>query len=252
MLIEIISILPEIFKIIKNFKNIKRATKKKLLKIRLWNPRNYTKNKNKKIDDYLYGGGGGMLMMYEPIINTIKTIKKKIGKNTKVIYLSPKGKILKHKKIFKIIKYKKIIIVCGRYKGIDERIIETEIDEEISIGDYILSGGEIPAMVLIDCITRLIPNTIKQTSSITNDSFYQGILDAPHYTRPSNLQGNKVPSVLLKGNHTKINKWRLKQALGHTWIKRPDLLKKIKLTFEQKKLISEFKKKYNLRKKNNE
>lgn len=247
MLIEIISIFPEMFEIIKNFGITKQAIKKGLLNIRIWNPRNYTDNNKKKIDDYLYGGGSGMLMMCEPLINTIHIIKKKIGKKTKVIYLSPKGKILKHNKIYKIIKYKKIIIICGRYKGIDERIIETEVDEEISIGDYILNGGELPAMVLIECITRLIPNTIKKKTSIINDSFYQGILDAPHYTRPSNLKGIKVPSILLNGNHAEINKWRLKQALGHTWLKRPDLLKKKKLTHEQKKLISEFKKEFYLK-----
>lgn len=182
-----------------------------------------------------------MLMQAQPLRDSINCAKIKIGKNTRVIYLSPQGKLINQNKIYKLIKNKKLILVCGRYKGIDERIISTEVDEELSIGNYILTGGELAAMVLIDAMIRLIPGVLQNNSSIQEDSLISGLLSCPHYTRPMLENNIKVPSILLSGNHKKIKLWRLKQSLGLTWIKRPDLLKKINLNTEQKKLLLEFK-----------
>ena len=240
MLIYIISIFPKMFKLITKYGIVSQAIKKNLLSIFIKNPRKYSKNKRKNIDDRPYGGGPGMIMSFYPIDKTIQKIKNNILDSIKVIYLSPQGKKLTSKKIKKISKYKQIILICGRYEGIDQRIIDSEVDEEWSIGDYVVSGGELPAMILIEAICRLIPGVIKK-QSFTEESFFKKFLDHPHFTRPRYIKGLKVPKILLSGNHKKISKWRLKQSIKTTWIKRPDLFKKIVLNKKEKKIFKKLK-----------
>lgn len=241
MWIGIISLFPNMFDILKNYGITGKAYKKKIVKIKIWNPRDFSNNKHKKIDHKPYGGGPGMIMQVEPLYKAIKVacLETK-GKKPKIIYLSPKGERLTQNNIHKIYTYKKIILICGRYKGIDERIIINKVDEEWSIGDYIMSGGEIPAMVLIDAIIRLIPGAVNQKKSIINDSFNNHLLDHPHYSVPKVFKNMQVPSILLSGNHKKINSWNLKQSIGDTFLKRPDLFKKLKINKIQKKLLNEY------------
>ncbi|XBC38026.1 MAG: tRNA (guanosine(37)-N1)-methyltransferase TrmD [Buchnera aphidicola (Floraphis choui)] len=241
--IGIISIFPEMFHTITDYGITRKAIQKGIMKLSIFNPRNYTKNKYRNIDDYPYGGGPGMLMTAEPLEKAIQHAKYTLRCNARVFYLSPQGAKINQTKIITLSKIKHMILLCGRYKGIDERLIQSKIiDEEISIGDYILSGGELPAMVLIDMICRFIPGTLGEKQSKKCDSFYNGLLDCPHYTRPKFFHDMEVPNVLLSGNHKKIKKWRLKQSLGYTWIKRPDLLDNITLTQEENNLLETFKK----------
>ncbi|AWH90400.1 tRNA (guanosine(37)-N1)-methyltransferase TrmD [Buchnera aphidicola (Melanaphis sacchari)] len=236
----IITIFPEIFKALNNYGVIKKAIQKKIIEIKCFNPRNFTNNKHRTIDDRPYGGGPGMVMCFQPLYLTIQYIKSLL-KQAKVIYLSPQGKKLNHKTIHELIQNKKIIFICGRYEGIDQRIIQDQVDEEWSIGDYVLTGGELAAMVIIDSISRFIPGFIKKTS-VNEDSFYHNLLDYPHYTRPRTIKNMKVPDVLISGNHNEIRLWRLKKSLKNTWKKRPDLLKNKNLSKEEKILLNEIKK----------
>ncbi|WP_343154654.1 tRNA (guanosine(37)-N1)-methyltransferase TrmD [Buchnera aphidicola (Pseudoregma panicola)] len=241
--INIVTIFPKMFKTILKYGIIHKSIKSKILKIKFWNPRKFTNKKNKNIDDTPYGGGPGMIMNPYPLYKTIKHIKSLYKKkNIKTIYLSPQGKKINKKNILNILKYNKIILICGRYEGIDERIIFKEVDEEISIGDYVLSGGEIPSMVLIECIVRFIPGILKK-KCIKEDSFFNGLLDYPNYTKPKKFKGMKVPKVLLSGNHKNIKLWKIKESLKTTLKKRPDLFKK-KLKKNKKKILNIFKKKY--------
>ncbi|QJC29699.1 tRNA (guanosine(37)-N1)-methyltransferase TrmD [Enterobacteriaceae endosymbiont of Plateumaris pusilla] len=246
MWIGIISLFPEMFKSITDYGIISKGIKKKLLKLKFWNPRDYTKNKYHNVDCNIYGGGSGVLLKAEPLIKSINAAQYKANGYAKLIYLSPQGKRINKSYIKNLLIYKKLILVCGRYKGIDERVINSYIEEEISIGDYILSGGELPAMVLIDVLARLIPGVLNKKSSNDTDSFFNnGLLDCPNYTRPKILKNmEKVPDILLSGNHKKIKEWRLQQSLGRTWLKRPDLFKKKKLTKEEKILFDQFKNNY--------
>ncbi|CAL4323009.1 tRNA (guanine-N(1)-)-methyltransferase [Buchnera aphidicola (Thelaxes suberi)] len=226
--IKIISIFPEMFFPIMKYGIIHKAIKKNIITITLLQLRNFSDQKRKNIDDKPYGGGAGMIFTAPPLQKAINNAKLLCKNPIKVIYLSPQGKQINQKNINKIIKNKTLIFVCGRYEGIDERVIENEIDEEWSIGDYILSGGELAAMVLIDVITRFIPGVISKKQSLKEESFFTGILDHAHYTRPKTVSGIQVPQVLLSGNHNKINEWRIKNAIKKTWEKRPDLLYNIK------------------------
>ena len=223
MKIDIITLFPEMFKGPFSESIVKKAQEKGLLKIKIHNLRKWTKDKHKTVDDHSFGGGVGMVLMIEPIYKAIKELKKK---ESKVILLTPQGKVFKQKKAEKLSKEKHLIFICGHYEGVDERIREKLVDEEISIGDYVLTGGELPAMVVIDSITRLIPGVLgkKEASQIESFSF-KGLLEYPQYTRPSNFKGWKVPEILLSGNHKKINKWRDQKALEKTKKRRPDLLK---------------------------
>ncbi|MFP3036995.1 MAG: tRNA (guanosine(37)-N1)-methyltransferase TrmD [Arsenophonus sp. ER-BJ3-MAG3] len=250
MWIGIISLFPEMFMAIMKYGVIGRAIKNGLLNIQYWNPRDYTNNRHRTVDDSPYGGGPGMLMMVKPLRDAIHAAKSEIIEDVKVIYLSPQGRKLNQKSVCELTINKKIILVCGRYEGIDERINETEIDEEWSIGDYVLSGGELPAMVIIDSISRFIPGVLGHQTSSKEDSFMDGLLDFPHYTRPKILEGMKVPNVLLSGNHAEIERWRRKQSLGRTWLRRPKLLKNLVLTDYQKILLKEFQQEYYMKKKN--
>lgn len=219
----IISIFPTMFNTL-NYGIIGKAIKKGIIEVKFWNPRDYAKDKNRRVDDRPYGGGYGMLMKVNTLRAAINNARKKFIDTYKVIYLTPQGRLLKQEKLNYIVKkYKGLILVAGRYQGIDERIIDLDIDEEWSIGDYILSGGELPVMVMIDAITRLVPGVLKENNE---DSFTRrGILDFPNYTRPEEISGQKVPRVLVSGNHKAIMRWKRKKALVNTWKKRPDLLK---------------------------
>lgn len=242
--IGIVSLFPEMFFAITDYGITSQAIKNNMLKLNFWNPKDYTHNQNGRVDERPYGGGPGMLMKAQPIQNAIYQARKKAGKAVKVIYLSPQGRKLDQKGVNEFANNSKIILVCGRYEGIDERVIKMEVDEEWSIGDYVLSGGELAAMTIIDATSRLIPGVLGHSSSVKEDSFSSGLLDYPHYTRPKSISGTEVPPVLLSGNHEKIRIWRLKQSLGRTWLRRPDLLEQLSKTDEQKILLAEFQNEY--------
>jgi tRNA (guanine37-N1)-methyltransferase len=228
------------FRAITDFGVTGRAVKRGLLEINLWNPRDFAHDKHRSVDDRPYGGGPGMLMMVQPLRDAIQAAKQAAGDDVKVIYLSPQGKKLTQSGVAELAQHRKLILVAGRYEGIDERVIQSEIDEEWSIGDYVLSGGELPAMTLVDAVSRLVPGVLGDMASAEQDSFTDGLLDCPHYTRPENLDGMMVPDVLLSGNHEHIRRWRLKQSLGRTWQRRPELLNNLALTDEQAKLLAEY------------
>lgn len=244
MFIGIISLFPEMFKAITEFGVTGRAVKQNLLQVRCYNPRDFTHDKHKTVDDRPYGGGPGMLMMVQPLRDAIRIAKTEAGEGVKVIYLSPQGHKLNQVGVKELSLNQKLILVCGRYEGIDERLIETEIDEEWSIGDYVLTGGEIPAMALIDAVARFIPGVLGKQASAEEDSFAEGLLDCPHYTRPEVLDGLAVPPVLMSGNHKEIRQWRLKKSLERTWLRRPELLESLALTDEQAKLLKQIKSEY--------
>lgn len=223
MIINIITIFPEIFESFLKTSIIKRALDKGIVKISLHNPRDFTTDKHRTVDEPPYGGGGGMVLKIEPIVKCLEKIPKGM-KKVKKILLSPSGERFTQKNAIRLSKEKNIIFICGHYEGMDERI-KCFIDEEISIGDYVLTGGELPAMVIIDSVVRLIPKVLGNPDSAKFESFIDKKLDFPHYTRPANFRGYKVPKVLLSGNHKKIEDWRKKEALKITKLKRPDLLK---------------------------
>jgi len=235
--IGIITLFPEMFKAITEFGVTGRAVKHNLLQVRCYNPRDFTHDKHKTVDDRPYGGGPGMLMMVQPLRDAIHSAKADAGDGVKVIYLSPQGRKLEQAGVKELSLNSKMILVCGRYEGIDERLIQSEIDEEWSVGDYVLTGGELPAMTLIDAVARFIPGVLGKQESAQEDSFADGLLDCPHYTRPEVLDGLTVPPVLMSGNHAEIRKWRLKQSLERTWLRRPELLESLALTDEQRKLL---------------
>ncbi|KEY91583.1 tRNA (guanine-N(1)-)-methyltransferase [Candidatus Photodesmus blepharus] len=239
MWIGVVSLFPEMFLAITNFGITSRAVKNGLLSIKIWNPRNFIDNK-RAVDDKPYGGGPGMLMMVQPLRDAISIAKKSSPGKTKTIYLSPQGRKLNQSNVKKLAANKSLLLICGRYKGIDERIIESEIDEEWSIGDFIMTGGEIPAMALIDSVSRFIPGVLGNLKSAEEDSFSNGLLDHPHYTRPEIIDGKKIPMVLKSGNHKEIHCWKTKQSLGRTWLRRPELLKNLPLTNEQESLLTQF------------
>lgn len=240
MWIGVVSLFPDMFRAITDFGVTGRAVKRGLLQIHSWNPRDFAQDKHRTVDDRPYGGGPGMLMMVQPLQEAIRAAKAAAGGEARVIYLSPQGRPLTQAGVRELVQHPKLILVAGRYEGIDERIIQTEIDEEWSVGDYVLSGGELPAMTLIDAVSRLVPGVLGDQASAEQDSFTEGLLDHPHYTRPEEMAGLAVPEVLLSGNHEGIRQWRLKQALGRTWLRRPELLNNLALTDEQEKLLAQF------------
>lgn len=236
----VISLFPEMFQAITDNGVTGRAVRDGLLDIQLINPRDFTHDRHRTVDDRPYGGGPGMLMMVQPLTDAIAAAKQQLGANTKVIYMSPQGRQLDHAGAHELAQHDKLILIAGRYEGIDERVITRHVDEEWSIGDYVLSGGELAAMVMIDAVARLIPGVLGHQDSASEDSFADGLLDCPHFTRPEVLDGEAVPAVLLSGNHEKIRKWRLQQSLGRTWLRRPELLKHLALTDEQRQLLDEY------------
>lgn len=248
MWIGIITLFPEMFEAITHFGVTGRAVKQHLLKVECWNPRDFTFDKHKTVDDRPYGGGPGMLMMVQPLRDAIRAAKQASaeddGQEAKVIYLSPQGKKLDQSGVELLANHQKLIFVCGRYEGIDERLIQMEVDEEWSIGDYVLTGGELPAMVFIDAIARFIPGVLGKQASAIEDSFAEGLLDCPHYTRPEVLDGMPVPQVLMSGHHEQIRQWRLAQSLERTWLRRPELLDSLALTDEQRVLLQKIKQRH--------
>ena len=237
--LDVITLFPEMFTPLFEYGVVGRAKSDKLIEFRRWNPRDFTQDKHQTVDDRPYGGGPGMVMMYEPLKSAIAEAKR-VQPDSKVIYLSPQGRRLDQQGVKELAARRGLILVSGRYEGIDERIINTHIDEEWSIGDYVLSGGELAAMVLIDSVCRTLPGVLGHEDSANEDSFVDGMLDYPHYTRPEQVDAGEVPEVLLSGNHEQIRRWRLKQALGKTWRVRPDLIELIELDEEQQGLLKEF------------
>jgi tRNA (guanine37-N1)-methyltransferase len=217
-----------------------RAKENGLITLNFWNPRDYTKDSYHKVDDSPYGGGPGMVMLFEPLQQAIQAARQADSEQPLVIYLTPQGKLLDQSLITELTAKKRLILLAGRYEGIDERLIESEVDAEISIGDYVISGGELAAMVVVDAITRQLPGALGDENSAKQDSFVDGLLDYPHYTRPEIIAEQGVPKVLLSGDHTAIARWRRKQSLGQTWLKRPELLTKIGLTDSDCMLLNEF------------
>lgn len=238
----VVSLFPEMFDSFTQQGVTGRAVKNRILDVEFFNPRDFTHDKHRTVDDRPYGGGPGMLMMVQPLTDAIHAAKKAAGKKTKVIYLSPQGKKLDQAGVRQLSENDSLIFVAGRYEGIDERVIQAQVDEEWSIGDYVLSGGELPAMVLMDAISRFVPGVLGHELSAEQDSFIDGLLDCPHYTRPERLDNRDVPEVLLSGNHQKIRQWRLQQSLGRTWLRRPELLNDLALTEEQRRLLEAFQK----------
>lgn len=234
MKIDILTLFPEFFQNLNSYSIIGRAIGENIIDLNCINIRDFSKDKHKRVDDYPFGGGPGMIMKPEPIFEAINSVK---NENSKVIYLSPQGKKLNQKMANSLSKESHLILLCGHYEGIDNRIIENFVDEEISIGDYVLTGGEIPALVLIDCITRLIPGTLKSDESFIDESHYNEWLEYPQYTRPREFNGLKVPDVLLEGNHRKINEWRKYQSIKTTLEKRPDLIENIEFTKEEEAIL---------------
>jgi tRNA (guanine37-N1)-methyltransferase len=217
-----------------------RALQREIVKVSTWNPRDFTHDRHKTVDDRPYGGGPGMVMKYQPLHDAVEAAKQQALK-AKVVCLSPQGKVVTQALLLEASQIEQLILVAGRYEGIDERFVELDCDEEWSIGDYVISGGELAALVVIDAIARLLPGVLGDEDSASQDSHSDGLLDCPHYTRPEQLQDYDVPKVLLGGNHAEISSWRMKQALGRTWQRRPDLLEKKNLNAEQQRLLQQFK-----------
>ncbi len=236
----VVTLFPEMLQALTQQGVSGRAVKQGKVTVESWNPRDFAHDNYQTVDDRPYGGGPGMLMKIQPLRDAIHAAKAAAGGEAKVIYLSPQGRKLDQQGVLELAQQDRLILVAGRYEGIDERLIETEVDEEWSIGDFVLSGGELPAMTLMDAVIRLVPGVLGHEQSAQQDSFMDGLLDCPHYTRPEDYEGRSVPGVLLSGNHEKIRTWRLKQALGRTWERRPDLLAELELTTEQQKLLTEY------------
>jgi tRNA (guanine37-N1)-methyltransferase len=247
MRIDVITLFPELVRGVAEYSIPARAIQKGLLELQTWNPRDYTRDKHRTVDDRPYGGGPGMVMKVEPLRDAIHAAKQAsseaTGTDARVIYLSPQGRRLDQAGVQSCLK-QNLVLIAGRYEGVDERLIEQEVDEEWSIGDYVLSGGELPAMVMIDAVARLLPGALGDEDSAMQDSFMNGLLDYPHYTRPEVYAGDKVPEVLLGGNHTEIARWRYQQALGRTWLRRPDMINGLELDEAAHALLEEFKREH--------
>ncbi|MBI4006346.1 MAG: tRNA (guanosine(37)-N1)-methyltransferase TrmD [Gammaproteobacteria bacterium] len=251
MRIAVITLFPEMFDAVTKYGITSRAVKNGLIQVQTWNPRDYTEDKHRTVDDRPYGGGPGMVMLAEPLCAAIRAARKTMSRHVKVIHLSPQGRRLDQSGVRELAAREQLILIAGRYEGIDERVIEAEVDEEWSIGDYVLSGGELAAMVLIDVLTRTLPGALGHDDSAREDSFFDGLLDYPHYTRPEEVDGRRIPDILLSGNHEQIRRWRLKQALGRTWLRRPELIEAVKLDRDQQALLDEFKNEWRTRKEQN-
>lgn len=237
----VITLFPEMLAAVTGFGVTGRAVKQELIKVDCWNPRDYSQDRHRTVDDRPYGGGPGMVMMVPPLMAAITAARNECGNSASVIHLTPQGRKLDQAGVRELATRDSLILIAGRYEGIDERVIEAAVDEEWSLGDYVISGGELAAMVVIDAVSRLQPGILGHDGSASEDSFYDGLLDYPHYTRPEVAAGRAVPQVLLSGDHAAIRRWRLKQALGRTWSRRPDLLAQIELDNEQQQLLEEYK-----------
>jgi tRNA (guanine37-N1)-methyltransferase len=240
-----VTLFPEMFDAITRSGVTRRAFESGLYELVLWNPRDFSTNAYRSVDDRPYGGGPGMVMMSEPLEKALKAARQRQRssgvKETKVVYFTPQGRLLDHHLVVELGRQEGLILLAGRYEGVDERLVPRQVDYEVSIGDYVLSGGELPAMALMDALIRRIPGVLGDAESAAQDSFVDGLLDYPHYTRPEVYEGVPVPAVLMSGNHAEIKRWRLKQSLGRTWRRRPEMLAKLKLNAEQQALLEEYK-----------
>ena len=241
MRLDVVTLFPEMFVALTDYGITGRAVARGLLELVTWNPRDDAHDRHRTVDDRPYGGGPGMVMKVQPLRDTLARIRRVAGeRGGYTIHLSPQGRLLTQAGVKELAALPHLILLTGRYEGIDERLIESRVDEEWSIGDYVLSGGELAAMVLIDAVTRLLPGVLNDAESARQDSFMSGLLDCPHYTRPEEIDGMRVPAVLLSGDHAAIARWRLREALGRTWLRRPELLAKLSLDAKRQALLAEF------------
>jgi len=235
--IDVITLFPDSFRQMLDMGVVGRALESGQIRLQTWNPRDFTRDKHRRVDDRPYGGGPGMVMMVEPLRTTIQEVRRQAGEDAVVSLMSPQGSRFDQAAAKRLAGRERLILLCGRYEGIDERLIELEVDEEWSIGDYVLSGGELPAAVMVDSVCRLLPGVLGNAESAGQDSFWDGLLDFPHYTRPEEFDGMKVPPVLVSGDHEEVNRWRKRQSLQRTLERRPDLLDMFELDGETKALL---------------
>lgn len=240
MQLQVVTLFPDMVLTIAEYGVVGRAAKRGLISLECQNPRDFTVDARRTIDDRPYGGGPGMVMMYEPSAAAIASAKDHLPAGSPVLCLSPQGAVFDQATAQRLAGLPGLVLLAGRYEGIDERLIESQVDEELSLGDFVLSGGEIAAMVVIDAVARLLPGVLGDAASASQDSFMDGLLDYPHYTRPEETDGRRVPEVLLSGDHARIAKWRYQQALGRSFQRRPDLVEKLELNDEQQKLLDEY------------
>ena len=238
--VAVVTLFPELVMTVARYGVTARAVDRGLLELDCWNPRDYARGSHRKVDDRPYGGGPGMVMMYEPVRAAIVAARGAVAGASRTIHLSPQGRRIEQRDLLDLVRGPALVMLCGRYEGVDERLLDTEVDEELSLGDYVLSGGELAAMVVIDAMTRLVPGVLGHEGSADADSFSSGLLDCPHFTRPETVAKKQVPQVLLSGDHGQIRRWRLKQALGRTWERRPDLLRGRVLDPEERVLLDEY------------
>jgi tRNA (guanine37-N1)-methyltransferase len=241
---DVVTLFPEMFAALSGFGITGRAQERGLYELNCWNPRDFAEDRYRTVDDRPYGGGPGMVMLPGPLEKAIVAAKARqlasVGSQGRVIYLSPQGRRLDHERVLQLVEEPALVLLCGRYEGVDQRLIERCVDDEISLGDFVLSGGELPAMVLLDAMIRQLPGALNDQDSAVEDSFVDGLLDCPHYTRPVSYEGMAVPDVLLSGNHAEIRRWRLQQSLGRTEQRRPDLLEGRALSKEEFRLLEAF------------
>ena len=240
MQMQVVTLFPDMVLTIAEYGVVGRAAKRGLISLECQNPRDFTVDARRTVDDRPYGGGPGMVMMYEPSAAAIASAKDHLPAGSPVLCLSPQGAVFDQATARRFAGLPGLVLLAGRYEGIDERLIESQVDEELSLGDFVLSGGEIAAMVVIDAVARLLPGVLGDAASASQDSFMDGLLDYPHYTRPEETDGRRVPEVLLSGDHARIAKWRYQQALGRSFQRRPDLVEKLELNDEQQKLLDEY------------
>ena len=241
MRFDVVTLFPEMITAAASYGVTGRAIEREIVSLSVWNPRDYTHDKHKTVDDRPYGGGPGMVMKYQSLHDAVNDAKQAGSGTAKVVYLSPQGKPITQALLSEACDISQLILVAGRYEGVDERFVDRDCDDEWSVGDYVISGGELAALIVIDAITRLLPGVLGHKESALQDSHMNGLLDYPHFTRPEQLEAGSVPDVLLSGNHADIERWRMKQALGRTWQRRPDLLKNKNLSAEQEYLLTQFK-----------
>lgn len=245
---DVVTLFPPMFDALAKYGITRRALEMERFRLQLWNPRDYTEDNYRTVDDRPYGGGPGMVMLAEPLEKAILAAKARQRQagvaSPRVVHLSPQGRVLTHQRVMELGREPGLVLLASRYEGVDERLLRNQVDEEISLGDYVLSGGELAAMVLIDAIVRQLPGVLGDAESAVQDSFVDGLLDCPHYTRPEVYRGEAVPEVLMSGHHAEIQRWRLKQALGRTWLRRPDLLAARQLTKEESGLLAAFQAEY--------
>jgi tRNA (guanine37-N1)-methyltransferase len=243
--LDVVTLFPEMFDALTGSGITQRAREKGFYQLVLWNPRDFSTNAYRSVDDRPYGGGPGMVMMAEPLAKAMRAARQRQAssgvRSVRTVHLSPQGRPLTQKVVEELGSYEGLVLLAGRYEGVDERLLVREVEDEVSIGDYVLSGGELPAMVLMDAIIRRIPGVLNDAQSALQESFVDGLLDCPQYTRPDVYEGEQVPAVLMSGHHAQIAEWRMKQSLGRTWLRRPDLLAKLQLTTERAALLEEYK-----------